>query len=401
MKFSFIVSILSFIYATQVSSLCNTTSLTPTDYCSYFKRIDSNKLTNENANFKLDEFIKNNENFNYKIKSIYTQNQFDYLSNKIDENDFYFFLKSEQKNDPTEIFMSLRDENGNPQNLANKNIKFKLKGSNKCFLTIEFYDSNHQIVLPSDEFTSLIKNNDETLIYYEAYSNVVDIDLRRVVPGLFCYSRPYSIVCLKCNFNNIEQNMLNMSISNDALKIVTEPFADKNMFYNDIVLLLEQESSLFEHSEQGENNRFYLNIRVFNLETESFKSSSIDKRLKRFSSSNQKKYAQLNSNVNQMGPQISVKSQMHMQNIGNLNMLKTAQLAITEETIGLQTKLKIYDYVWVDYQLNASDYVKQRIQLIAPDNPILNITKPFDYETGGPIHNFQIIFTRKVDKRTS
>jgi hypothetical protein len=81
-------------------------------------------------------------------------------------------------------------------------------------------------------------------------------------------------------------------------------------------------------------------------------------------------------------------------------VLKTAQIAITEETVGLQTKLKIYDHVWVDYYVNASDYVKQRIQLIAPDNPILNITKPFDYETAGPVHNFQIIFTRKVDKRT-
>ena len=76
-------------------------------------------------------------------------------------------------------------------------------------------------------------------------------------------------------------------------------------------------------------------------------------------------------------------------------------VAITEETIGLQTRLKIYEHAWVDYQLNASEYVKQRIQLIAPDNPILNITQPFDYETGGAEHTFQIIFTRKTDKRTS
>lgn len=128
------------------------------------------------------------------------------------------------------------------------------------------------------------------------------------------------------------------------------------------------------------------------------------KRSKRFTG--YQTYSGLNSNLNaiSMGLNMGPIDMPHMAHkalqAGNFNMLKTAQIAITEETVGLQTKLKIYDHVWMDYYVNASDYVKQRIQLIAPDNPILNITKPFDFETAGPVHNFQIIFTRKADKRT-
>ena len=105
---------------------------------------------------------------------------------------------------------------------------------------------------------------------------------------------------------------------------------------------------------------------------------------------------EVNNNVN--GGVISVghKSQTFYSSV-----LAPLQLVINEDTIGLQTKVKLYDYIWHDYQLNASDYVKERIQLISPDNSMLNISKRFDYETGGPLHSFQIIFFRKLDKRTS
>ena len=76
------------------------------------------------------------------------------------------------------------------------------------------------------------------------------------------------------------------------------------------------------------------------------------------------------------------------------------KLAISEETIGVQTKLQVYDYEWNDYQLNASDYVKERIRIVAGQN-LMNITKAFDYEVGGGIHTFQIVFKRNSNKRPS
>lgn len=78
-----------------------------------------------------------------------------------------------------------------------------------------------------------------------------------------------------------------------------------------------------------------------------------------------------------------------------IQMLPPIQLTITEETIGLQTKYKLYEHHWVNYQLNASEYVRERLQLLSADNSMLNITKRFDYELAGATHHFQIIFIRQ------
>lgn len=83
-----------------------------------------------------------------------------------------------------------------------------------------------------------------------------------------------------------------------------------------------------------------------------------------------------------------------------MTQLNALKLAISEETIGLQTKLQIYDYEWSDYQLNASDYVKERIKIVAPQN-LMNITEAFDFEQGGGIHTFQIVFKRRTNGRPS
>jgi len=105
------------------------------------------------------------------------------------------------------------------------------------------------------------------------------------------------------------------------------------------------------------------------------------------------------------------------------------KLAISEETIGLQTKLQIYDYVFTDYMLNASEYVKERIQIVAPQNlmniyvftdymlnaseyvkeriqivapqNLMNITQAFDFEEGSGLNQIQIIFKRKTNNRPS
>jgi len=88
---------------------------------------------------------------------------------------------------------------------------------------------------------------------------------------------------------------------------------------------------------------------------------------------------------------------MTQQQQGAANALK---LAISEETVGVQTKLQVYDHEWSDYQVNASEYVRERIRVVAGQN-LLNITEPFDFEEGGGMHTFQIVFKRNSNKRPS
>lgn len=288
MKLSFVLILCFNAFIISISALCNSNnnsiSTFSHEYCSYYKRIDLSQVT-QSSNiliFKHDEHVlelfsdlhDENDLIYFKIKSVYSE----YLINNdqslsIDEHNFYFkFEKS------LGLIFGLNTESFDILSLINKSVKFKLKTNLKCYITIDFYKSNY-ISMPSDDFSSLINSNDQTLINYEIDRTEFELDLRKILPQLFCESKPYSIVCLKCNSNQNENSLLNMSILNDLLKITLEAFEDKTLFYNDIVLLIEQESLLFESPQQS--NRFYLNIRVYNLESDP--AFSLDKRSKRYS----------------------------------------------------------------------------------------------------------------------
>ena len=367
-------------------------------YCFFYKQIDLNKNSNEYLiKYEPSSHLTVNSGhnkFNFKISSIHTEHQVEAHNLPSDKIFEFTALNSS--------FIQLKlDKAANGYSLINKTIKFKLYQSDdeksKCYLVIDFIQSaDNNAKIESVTYY-------ETLQYDTISLNEVSIDLKTVIPDLICTGKPYSVTCLRCNLSpetsaSSSHNSLALSIDNDILSLKFDTFKSSNI-YRDVYLLVSEEIEA-DSVEQSAGEQFYLLVRIFNLNgnLSDFRDSlifKIERRQRRFSKKNA---------GNSSAPAIVNKNQnggasLHHHN-SNFNLLKTAQLAITEEAVGLQTKLKIYDYVWMDYQLNASDYVRQRIQLIAPDNPILNITKPFDFETGGPIHNFQIIFTRKVDKRT-
>jgi hypothetical protein len=354
-----------------------------------------------------------------------------------DEKCFYF---SQSNADYIQLRVSPSCDKVKFRNVADKTLKIKLQpklaenkqaSATSCYFLVEFFDSSRppqydqQDLLSSDDYL------DRELVYFEAIkkelelettklnlnayavieSNHFGLELKKYLPDALADNQKYSIVCLKCDMS------LKFIISNDLLEIRSaKSFEMKHdQLYQDIVLLIRKEinDDYDMSSSSGEIiAEFYFNIRIYNLNKENEKNlvhfdevllAGLDKRQKRYLTP--KKFsltpsgASSSANNTLVGSLSSVVGKNHLIQGGYVT-LKTAQLVINEESIGLQTKLKIYDHVWVDYHINASDYVKQRIQLIAPDNPILNITKVFDYETGGAEHSFQIIFTRKVDKRT-
>ncbi|CAF0714325.1 unnamed protein product [Brachionus calyciflorus] len=342
--------------------------------CHTYKRISIDDLQNQSIeiilNSKSIEPDSPNEPkvLNNVIKTIYSEIKTN-ISESLFNNESIFNIKIKSKNS---IDLSVTDHLILNE-LVNRTFVFDLKQN--CDLILDFYKPNINSFI--DDLTSLINlNKDQSFIYIETNTLSTEIGLKKLLPKIT--QEAYSLTCLKCNLNNRDSDSVDISVINDVLKLRVEAFLSDSIIYNDVIILVEQAE-----------NKFYILIRVFKTDNFDHLIFNIEdsKRLKRYSS-NHLKFIQSPNNKNSL-----------LSSNANFNQLKPAQLAITEETVGLQTKLKIYDFVWVDYQLNASDYVKQRIQLIAPDNPILNITKPFDYETGGPMHTFQIIFTRKVDKR--
>lgn len=335
------------------------------DECFTYKRLSIDDLNEHPIEIELNQHSTPSESFTKRTQSIYTLNTKNVSNELYDESLFEFQLNAHNK---LEFLVKKRQI---INKIINRTFEFDL--NLKCNLIIDFYKPNVESFI--DDLTSLVNlNRAQSFSYTQTDKLITNILVGKLLPKLD--SSPYSVVCLKCDINNNEQNSVNVSMNDQNLELRVEQFTEPDLIYNDVILLIEQSK-----------NRFYLVVRVFRpkVHLDHLVFNLEDKRIqKRYS--NQLMYMQSGSHLNQIPS-------------SNFNTLKTAQLAITEETVGLQTKLKIYDYVWMDYQINATDYVKERIQLIAPDNPILNITKPFDYELGGPMHTFQIIFTRKIDKR--
>jgi hypothetical protein len=203
-----------------------------------------------------------------------------------------------------------------------------------------------------------------------------------------------------------KSNLFNLLIINDLnhLKIqLNKNFNDFKFKYDYLNLILYIRKTDDTNNKLETPNIVYINLRInlmfdkmLNLNLMNYIhaiNSQNDSRVKRQQLTSDDDNSLFESNV---GVGVGHKSQNFYSNI-----LSPLQLVINEDTIGLQTKVKLYDYIWYEYQLNASDYVKERIQLLSPDNSMLNITKRFDYETGGSLHSFQIVFLRKLDKRTS
>ena len=271
------------------------------------------------------------------------------------------------------------------EKLVDKTIGFKLAFDDlfSCNLTVDFYSSRHSTVY-TEELKALTESGaDETFVYYEAVIEAsqksavrFDVDLKRILAD-WCDLR-YSIMCLKCDSN------LSLMISNDILQvksITSVDSAQPKLLFEDLIIQIDR----YVHEGGEETQKSLLNIRIYMLDNEM-------RRLNYYDS-----FLPLS---NERPKRFLTPTKVHNQRMSQMQTANAIKLAISEETIGLQTKLKIYDYEWSDYQLNASDYVKERIQIISPQN-FLNITKPFDFEEGGAMHNFQIIFNRKSNKRPS
>jgi hypothetical protein len=381
--------------------------LPSTAYCFYYRQIDLNQAAADGSDqvalIQVDSSympkFDADDALNFEITSVHTDRLVERGSDSIDERTFELHLLNQS-------FISLKFKPTSSYLLVNKTVKLKLHDSHnsKCYIVLDFVTS--QSPVESEKTPSIVYY--ETLQYDTIGSNEIELDLNTILPRLICDGKPYSVTCLKCNLSpdttaSSSFNSLALSITqNNTVTAKFDTFKSSQIYKDAYLLVSEEVENEDNASEVASVKHYYILVRIYNLNGNQtgFRDaliSKIDRRYKRFS----KKSA-----TNSSAPVIVSKQQLSnnaniQYHTGNFNMLKTAQLAITEETIGLQTRLKIYEYVWVDYQLNASDYVRQRIQLIAPDNPILNITRPFDFETGGPLHSFQIIFTRKVDKRTS
>ena len=357
----------------EPSKLCQRHSLKhESTYCSYMKQVDLGEMRSaKSVTFKIESKCLGKEINGAEIAHSVS---IDGLSEELLSALFKFEVK---RSSWLEISVSDSDL---LDSLDGKSIKFKLfTDESSLLLTLDF---------------STTKLSNETFVFYEALSverevksEIVELELKEILSE-WCEQR-YSITCLKCDSN------LTLMIANDILQVKPEPGQSlissvaqsmPQSTFQDLVIQIDQEapdSTDDSDAEFVKDKRTLLVIRVYEMR---------DEYLER-----QKRFSHKKSSNASLVSSLSAKSLPQ----NGLTTLRPAQLVINEETIGLQTKVKIYEHVWSDYQIEASDYVKERIQLIAPDNPILNITKPFDYEAGGPIHSFHIIFTRKADKRQS
>ena len=211
-------------------------------------------------------------------------------------------------------------------------------------------------------------------------------------------------------------NLFNLLIINDLNYLKVQ--LNKNLFdykfklnYLNLILYIRKTINIYNKLEIP--NIVYINVRInllidrkMNINLLSYIQSiqrkiSVKKRQQQQQQQQQDKSQQFSNGNDEDNISYEVNTGVnvgHKSQTFYSNVLSPLQLVINEDTIGIQTQAKLYDYVWFDYQLNASDYVKERIQLL--DNSMLNISKRFDYETGGAIHTFHVIFLRKLDKRT-
>jgi hypothetical protein len=431
---------------------CGACEQNSTSYCSLLKRVDISKLELDNslrinlsngkyAKFEYEKLanatIKNEivyvreihsrKEVPANLDSLAASFEFKYSKSVEDELQLSLTFKFLSKD---EIITKLKDKTFKLKLTSylneNENVNVEDQSTNlTCILVLDFYDQediekiNLFRGLKSNVQLTNIDHQQLSFVYYEATfkhnkffiinepetTNVaksahqIELDLKSVI-NKWC-NESYSILCLKCNSN------FTLIMANDVLKIKgvysNQAASMKfNDIFEDIIIIITQENQHLSYL----NVRIYFFDQAFEekiVELESVHiSENLNSQEEEISLAREKRYLSKKYQSNNSSSALSGSKIHHLNsNYNGYNLLKPAQLVITEETIGLQTKLKIYEHIWIDYQLNASDYVKQRIQLIAPDNPILNITRPFDYELGGPMHTFQIIFTRKSDKRSS
>ncbi len=253
-----------------------------------------------------------------------------------------------------------------PDLIAEKTFNFQLHpldDTQACNLTVDFYLSH-----TSDYFTALAASLnaialDETMISHEAISESdlveASLDLKSFLPEWS--ANRYQIQCLKCEAN------LKVSVAGSLLVITGRSVANGSLVFQDVVVQLDQ------YTGEEQVDRRLINVRLYSGRGKSRE----EERVKRYTGEK--------------------RVRMTQQQQGAANALK---LAISEETVGVQTKLQVYDHEWSDYQVNASEYVRERIRVVAGQN-LLNITEPFDFEEGGGMHTFQIVFKRNSNKRPS
>jgi hypothetical protein len=422
----FLILISNLFYTgSSLNDLSSSPSSSSSSYCYYFKTIDLTQFqVTRRVLIDVDDNLIDLLSINANFTSLHfdlTSTQADWFKIRLDSASLFKtnFLREQSQIE----FVVAENRAEQWQRLENQTLSIRLTTASSqpqttCKLLFHF------VRLDAKEENEFELNN-KTFVYYELLnkkldepiekstmpmdtfeSNEFELNFEQVLPQFQLSKEPFTIACLKCSSD------LKFTVVDELLRVRSEyGFANQidltEQNFKDISLLIKQEVDGKLEDSLDRYNEFYLNIRVYILNEqnkETFLESLDDKiNLSQLLSneeifmSRNKRYLR-NRNSYARSPELKLLSGGSM--LGNYNLLKPAQLAITEEIIGLQPKLKIYDYAWTDYQLNASDYVKQRVQLISPDNPILNITKPFDYETGGPTHSFQIIFTRVANKRT-
>ena len=307
---------------------------------------------------------------------------------KVENCDFTIFGTYDQDQDKklknlSFHFQQIKVSFSNLTELADKSLKFTLKLDQKtCDLTLDFYASTTGTY--AKELSSLSTPTlDETCVNHEVVvtrldSPLVNLKLTQVLENWS--ADRYSVHCLSCHRN------LTLSIARDQLTVVSAGYSVSDaagaLLFEDMVIELDQYCA-----QPGEElKRTVLNIRLFML-TSQIRRAVYDESFV---------VSERTRRVQKRDFQMSGKRR----NQKNTAIHSALKLAISEETIGLQTKLQIYDYVFTDYMLNASEYVKERIQIVAPQN-LMNITQAFDFEEGSGLNQIQIIFKRKTNNRPS
>jgi len=256
-----------------------------------------------------------------------------------------------------------------PDLIAEKTFNFQLNpvdDTQPCNLTVDFYLSH-----TSDYFTALAASLnaialDETMISHEVVSESdlleASLDLKSVLPEWS--ANRYQIQCLKCEAN------LKVSVADSLLLITGRSVANASLLFQDVVVQLDQ------YTDEEQVDRSLINVRLYSLGMGKSQGGE-EERVKRYTGEKRVRMTQQQ--------QVAASA---------------LKLAISEEAVGVQTKLQVYDHEWSDYQVNASEYVKERIRVVAGQN-LLNITEAFDFEEGGGMHTFQIVFKRNSNKRPS
>lgn len=295
------------------------------------------------------------------FKLIYIRNTIVNNDEANEDDDYDYTIKANllKTEFSSQYFIKLLNIN---ENLINKSIAFKITFDNKYLINNSYYyiydiyyndDENvsNQFRFYSDAILTL--NSSLELKWLNEKDTKLDLT------GLIDPLNDYTINCINCF------DLFTLIVNGNFIEI------NKNINkINEIInLIIDIKQN---------NDEFSLNIRVYPNEY-MFESDEYDKESSRTK-------------------RIETRSVFNYGKLTNVNMLKPFQMVINENKLGLYTSEKIYDHQFIEYQLNASDYVKERIQIITPEN-LINITKRFDYELAGPIHHFQVIFFRKSNNR--